>query len=316
MKRFISVPSATGLIVASLLAGGCADRGLQPAAVPPAYHSGLSVSKSWIAPAAARGRLLYVADSAMNAVLVYTYPQLTGAGILTGFVAVEGVCTDPRGYVWVLSNDETVTEFDHGGTQPINVLRPGNYSGDPGVTTGCSVNPKNGDLAVAGYDGVTVFLNGQENHLTYLDGNFSKISYVAYDKLGNLFMDGTTAASDFLFAELAASSPAISEITLSGGTVSTPGGIQWDGKYLDVGDGASGNIYQTDGTTILATVSTGAACGGQFAITENHKRVVVPDSCGGATGVYRYPAGGPALKTVRGQSQPLGAAISAAHFRR
>jgi hypothetical protein len=117
----------------------------------------------------------------------------------------------------------------------------------------------------------------------------------------------------FLFAELAAGSSAISEITLGGGAVSAPGGIQWDGQYLDVGDGSSGNIYQTNGAAILGTVSTGAACGGQFAITGNHKRVVVPEFCSGATGVYGYPSGGPALKTIRGQSQPLGAAISAVH---
>ncbi len=256
---------------------------------------------------------MYVADSAANAVLVYTYPQLTGAGMLTGFVAVEGVCTDRRGYVWVLSNDETVTEFAHGGTQSLNVLRTGNYYGDPGVTTGCSVNPQTGDLAVSGYDGVTVFLNGQQNHLTFLDGDFSKVAYVAYDNRGNLYMDGTTSASGFLFAELAAGSSAISETTLGGGTVPAAGGIQWDGHYLDVGDSSSGNIYRTDGAAILGIVSTGAACGGQFAITGNRKRVVVPEFCSGATGVYGYPSGGPASKTIRGQSQPMGAAISAAH---
>ncbi|HEX3457602.1 MAG TPA: DUF6454 family protein [Candidatus Baltobacteraceae bacterium] len=254
-----------------------------------------------------------MADSATNAVLVYTYPQLTGAGILTGFAAVEGVCTDRRGYVWVLSNDETVTEFAHGGTQPINVLRPGNYSGDPGVTTGCAVNPKNGDLAVAGYDGLTVFFHGQENHATYLDFNFSKISYVGYDNQSNLYVDGTTGSSDFLFAKLAAGASAISEITLGGGTISAPGGVEWDGHYVDVGDAGSGNIYQTDGAAILSTVSTGATCGGQFAFTGKRKRVIVPDFCTSTTGLYAYPTGGAALKAIDGQGQPLAAAISVAH---
>ncbi|MGA8476005.1 MAG: hypothetical protein WB681_13205 [Candidatus Cybelea sp.] len=268
--------------------------------------------KSRIDRTAAKGRLLYVADSALNAVLVYTYPQLTGAGILTGFAAVEGVCTDRRGYVWVLSNDETVTEFAHGGTQPMNVLRPGNYYGDPGVTTGCAVNPKNGDLAVAGYDGLTVFFNGQESHATYLDFDFSKLAYVGYDNQSNLYMDGVTGSNNFLFAELQAGGSAISEITLTGGSISAPGGIQWDGHYVDVGNAGSGNIYQTDGTAILGTVSTSATCGGQFSLTGNHKRVVVPDFCSGATGVYAYPTGGAALETVDGESEPLGAAISVA----
>ncbi|HEY1656443.1 MAG TPA: hypothetical protein VGF86_15180 [Candidatus Tumulicola sp.] len=324
MKPVVFVP-VTGLILVILASGGCTGHGFQPGALPAApgvTAAGRKPSasvrripsgvKSRVDRAAAKGRLLYVADAGENAVLVYTYPQLAGAGILTGFAAVEGVCSDRRGYVWVLSNDETVTEFAHGGTQPINTLRTGNYSGDPGVTTGCAVNPKSGDLAVAGYDGLTVFFNGQENHATYLNFDFSKIAYVGYDNKSNLYIDGTTGSNDFLFAELPAGASAISEITLSGGAVSAPGGIQWDGRYIDVGDAGSGNIYQTDGTAILGTVSTGATCGGQFSITENRKRVVLPDFCSSATGVYTYPSAGAALKTADGQSQPLGAAISVA----
>jgi hypothetical protein len=145
-----------------------------------------------------------------------------------------------------------------------------------------------------------------------LDFNFSKISYVGYDNRSNLYLDGVTGSGGFLFAEFPAGGSAISERTLGGGTVVAPGGIKWDGRYVDVGDGSSGNIYQTDGTAILGTVSTGATCGGQFSLTGNHERVIVPDFCNGATGTYAYPSGGAALKTIGGQSHPLGAAVSVA----
>ena len=322
MKTMAFAPLAASSVLAILAASACSGPGLQSGATPGTYAVTPGVppsatsrhvpsgAKSRIDPTAATGRLLYVADAGNNAVYVYTYPQLTGAGLLTGFVATEGVCTDRRGYVWVLSNDETATEFAHGGTQPINQLRTNTGFGDPGVSTGCAVNPKDGDLAVAGYGGLTVFFNGQETQATYSDGDFSRISYVGYDNRGNLYIDGVNGSGAFLYGELPAGASSISEITLSGGTVSAPGGILWDGHHLDVGDGSSGTIYQTDGTAILGTVSTGATCGGQFSLSGSHERLVVPDFCGGATGVYKYPTGGAALKVISGQSRPLGAAIS------
>jgi hypothetical protein len=272
--------------------------------------------KSHVEPSARRKRLLYVADSETNSVYVYTYPQLTGAGVLSGFSSIDGVCTDRRGYVWILdTSDVAVWEFAHGGTEPISVLSPGDASGNPGVGFGCSIDPKTGDLAVAGSGpGVTVFRNGQENHATYWDYAFFGMDYAGYDGAGNLFVDGDLQSSfSFGLAELAAGSSSLNEITLSGGTITSAGGIAWDGKYLDIGNGGTGTIYQTDGSSILGSTVTGAACLAQFYVLADHKRVIVPNLCNASTGVYAYPAGGAAIKTVSGgQELPRGAAISVA----
>jgi hypothetical protein len=148
--------------------------------------------KSRVVPAAAKDRLLYVADSGANAVFIYTYPQLSGAGEISGFGSVNGVCTDRRGYGWVLDTSDVVAwEFSHGGSEPINYVQPGDASGNPGIGYGCSINPKNGDLAVAGIgEGFTVFRNGQQTRATYWDYSFFGFNYAGYDGTGNLYVDG------------------------------------------------------------------------------------------------------------------------------
>ena len=330
MNERRTLRQAAGVLAALLAAGGCSSQSVPAGIADPAVSartaaplpaSRLSAvrrtigQRSTIDRAKAKGRLLYVADAGTNAILVYTYPQLSGAGALSGFGSVDGVCTDRRGYVWVLDTSDVVAwEFDHGGTQPINEVQPGDASGNPGVGDGCAVNPKNGDLAVAGAgSGFTVFRNGQFTHSTYWDFGFFDFKYAGYDGSGNLFVDGESQPPYFTFGldELPAGSSGIKQIVLAGGAITRPGGIQWDGAHLDIGDGASGTIYQTDGASILGSIGTTAACQGQFFITGNHRRAVVPDPCSAQTGVYAYPAGGSPLKTASGgESIPLGAAIS------
>ncbi|HET6276856.1 MAG TPA: hypothetical protein VFE16_13075 [Candidatus Cybelea sp.] len=290
-------------------------RGVAPLTTAQAASAERAIrQRSRVNPAARKGRLLYVADPGAGAVLIYTYPQLSGAGTLSGFGSVDGVCTDRQGYVWVLDTSDVVAwEFAHGGTEPINYLQPGDSNGNPGVGSGCVVSTITGDLAVAGAGpGFTVFRNGQSTHATYWDYNFFQTDYIGYDGSGNLFVDGITESTlHFAFAELPAGSSNVEDVTLSGGTIQSPGGIAWDGKHLDIGDGATGTIYQTNGASILGSVTTAATCGGQFYIPNGHKRVIMPDPCSVQTGIFGYPAGGPAQKSASGgQVLPRGAAIS------
>ncbi|HEY1883266.1 MAG TPA: hypothetical protein VGG51_09545 [Candidatus Cybelea sp.] len=326
MNTLKSLAFLAALAVAGGFASGCGAPAVPASAplaagarsIPPSKAAILLEvrRKSHVDPSAKRKRLLYVADSGTGSVYIYTYPQLTGAGALSGFPSINGVCTDRRGYIWILdTSDVAVWEFAHGGSEPINILSPGDASGNPGVGSGCSVDPKTGDLAVAGAGpGVTVFRNGQENHATYWDYNFFEMAYAGYDGAGNLFVDGSLESSfAFGLAELATGSSSLSDVTLSGGAITSPGGIAWDGKYLDIGNAGSGTIYQTDGASILGSIATNAACQAQFYILRDHKRVIVPDLCNASTGVYAYPAGGAAIKTVSGgQELPRGVAISVA----
>jgi hypothetical protein len=313
---------AVGLALVVGLAG-CAgsSTGANPptAAVPaaqlpeiPARRAGLFGSparhpKSWMKPGLANQKLLYVSDEAAGVVNVYTYPGLTFAGQLTGFSVPTGECTDRAGNVWIADqNQKAVYEYAHGGTSPINTLTDTMIN-----PVGCALNLKNGDLAVAnGINTVLIFHNAAGAPTTYASQQFSTTEFLGYDNHGNLFVDGNDNANAFHYAELPAGGSTFTDITLST-TPSQPGNVQWDGTYMAVGDAASSNIYRTQGSNIVGTVTVSATCQGQFYITPSDKNIVVPDGCNADADTYVYPAGGSPIKIVTGGLQhPGGAVIS------
>ncbi len=262
--------------------------------------------KSWMKPGVATNKLLYVADGATGSVYVYTYPGLTFAGQLTGFGAPSGECTDRAGNVWIADEGHTsVYEYAHGGTSPINILTSGVI--DP---VGCAIDRKTGDLAVAnGTDEVLVFHNATGAPTEFADGNFSVTEFLSYDNQGNLFVDGADNTNLFHYAELPAGNSTFTDITLSN-VPSGIGNVQWDGTYMDVGDAGS-NIYRTQGSNVVSTVTLSTTCLAQFYIVPSDKKVIAPDPCSPDADVYAYPAGGSPVKTVTGDLQhPVGAVLS------
>jgi hypothetical protein len=119
--------------------------------------------------------------------------------------------------------------------------------------------------------------------------------FAGYDNKGNLFVDGRTTSLGFGLVELPKGSGTFKNISVSN-TVSFPGAVQWDGKYLTVGDQEAHAIYRysVNGTTatLKGTVAlTGASDCGQTWIGSNGK-VFCPDSGNSQGEVFKYPAGG------------------------
>jgi glucose/arabinose dehydrogenase len=253
-----------------------------------------SHGKSWMDPAAKSNKLLYISDFGGPDVEVFTYPYLRLAGVLTGFTEPRGECTDPSGYVWIVDQAKgEVFEYAHGGTTPVNVLS----TPDP---WGCATNPTNGDLAVsyASAGQIEIFHNAAGSGTVVTDPNFAGTLFLGYDKAGNLFVDGYDSSSKFHYAELPAGGSSFTDITLS----QTPGGegnVQWDGKYMAVGDTGS-TIYQTQGATVVSSTTLGNRCVEQFFIVPSKKKVIAPDACDANAGVFAYPAGGSPLQTISG----------------
>jgi hypothetical protein len=275
----------------------------QPVANP--QTSGVFSRHSWMDPAAKSHKLLYISDFGNAEVVVFTYPYLRLAGVLTGFKELRGECTDPSGYVWI--TDQTlgeVFEYAHGGTTPVNVLS----APDP---FGCATSPTSGDLAVSyGAAGqIEIFHNAAGPGTVVADSNFGGTRFLGYDKAGNLFVDGTDPSDNFHYAELPAGGSSFTDITLSQ-TPSGPGNVQWDGTYVAIGDTGS-TIYQTQGGTVVSSTSLGYGCIGQFYIVPSKRKVIAPAVCAGEAGVFAYPAGGPALQTISGGlAAPYGAVLS------
>jgi hypothetical protein len=255
-------------------------------------------------PAARSHKLLYISDFVAADVEVFTYPYLTLAGVLTGFSEPAGECTNPSGYVWITDETGEVFEYAHGGATPVNVLSA------PGDPWGCAISPTNGDLAVSdmGAGQIEIFHNAAGSGTVVTDPNFNTTDFLGYDKTGDLFVDGYDFSS-FRYAELPAGGSGFTDITLSQ-TPAGAGNVQWDGKYMAVGDSAS-TIYQTQGSTVVSSTTLGTRCVFQFFILPSKHKVIAPDGCGGNADIFAYPAGGSPLQTITGGLLiPIGAVLS------
>jgi hypothetical protein len=274
--------------------------------------------RSWMTPDAKKKQLLYVSDSRNWDVAVYDYNTGKQVGLLsTDLDYPQGMCVDQHGNIWIANSGAyNLLEFAHGGTTPIATLDDNSYE-----PVSCSVNPKNGDLAVGN---ILYFREGLAGNVTVFEGAHGAGTlysvdaiyayyFVGYDNQGNLFFDGTDSKpgtnGKFKYAELPLGSSKAKPITLSGGSVSFPGNVQWDGREMTVGDQSNAVIYQTSGGRITgSTPLTGSSDVVQFFI--EGKTVVGPDAGNASVEFFHYPAGGSAYETLTGLSEPVGAVIS------
>ncbi|HET6275673.1 MAG TPA: hypothetical protein VFE16_07065 [Candidatus Cybelea sp.] len=172
---------------------------------------------------AAGPRLLYVSDPTVNAITVFSLPDLAIKGTITGLNQPRGLCSDDSGNIWVTDfATQQILEYAHGGTSPITTLTDAN-----GFPFACDVERHHHhDLAVAnlsnapsGPGETEVYPGGMAAPLPSYDLTaLQKVRGEAYDHHGNLFMDGQTNTGTFVLAELPVGSTAIHQITLTGGT--------------------------------------------------------------------------------------------------
>jgi hypothetical protein len=286
---------------------------------------------SWMAPDAKKtASLLYVADEDSGDVYVYSYPAGKLKGTLTGFNAPSGMCSNKAGDVFILNGGgATVDVYAHGGKTPLRTVALPGYP-----ELNCTVDPTTGNLALGTIDGscgdcIAVFADGQGDATTYEPSDQDGIPGCGYDNSGNLFCDayGEEASGSFELFELPAGSYNLTKIGVNYSSLKS-GPVQWDGKYLAIGSGATGTIYQlqlsgSTGTVEGSTSLSGTGWVWQFWIakTQGSKRVpqgtriIVPTyagSGGNEIGYWSYPAGGDPTKTITNEdfSQPDGATLS------
>lgn len=185
----------------------------------------------------------------------------------------------------------------------------------------CSVDPKTGNLAVTYFKDVyhadvAVYQKATGTPKLYTHG-WMVFSWCGYDDKGNLFVDGLASKSsdDFEFAELPTGGSRLKTITLNQ-TFGWPGGVQWDGKYVDVADSNTTNIYQ-----FTITGSSGALQGtinleGPQLVTAywiHGKKIVATTFNPSSAAYWAYPAGGTVLQSITQDVRyPHGVTISEA----
>ncbi len=229
----------------------------------------------------------------------------------------RGICSDGSGDVFL--PNENVTEFAHGGTYPINVLKSASGYNANG---GSSVDPTTGNLAATVIPGdVEVYQNAEGTPTVYTYS--ATLAYCGYDDAGNLFVDGATSVKHhrnplFLLAELPNGGRALTKITLNL-TVRYPGQVQWDGNYMTIMDRLGPKLYRIKVSGSTASVvgeTTFGTVDGVFQSWIQGGTMILPfnvrGSSGGAYfGFWNYPAGGSPIKTFKtGGDGNLAATVS------
>jgi len=330
---------AFGICAAAISLVGCgASQSQPPIGAPGAMPQTFAVathadrSGSWMLPEAKGEDLLYVSSDS-NDVVVLAYPTGNVVGTLSGFDAPEGLCSDRSGNIFVVDfGAQEIFEYSHGGQTPIQELD--DSGNDP---NGCAVDPSSGNLAVAGgyhfygdaAGNIAIFKKAQGSPAVY-QTNLFEFSYCTYDNDSNLFAEGNVNGSEGIIAELPRSANELSFISLDK-TLNPGGAIQWDGRYLAVGNPSrSGHpfagprvIYRVEISGSSGTViSTLRLFGGkgpkrnendegtQFWI--NGSKIVAPLFPGGDIGLWKYPRDGKPLSVIAEKGALWGITVSTA----
>lgn len=272
-----------------------------------------------MSPEAKNSKLLYVSSVLTNDVYVYAYSTQKLVGTLTGFSTPYGLCVDKAANVWIVNDGASqIVEYAHGGTAPVATLSdPGEYP------EGCSVDPVTGNLAVTNFysstggGSVAIYAGAHGSPKLYSDPAIFNYRFCGYDANGNLFVDGASSSAAFALAELPKGSSTFTSISLAQ-KIEWPGGVQWDGKYIAVGDTDTAMIYRINAAgQIKGSLSLGGAnYVNQFwleipasKLARRGATAIVPSQDGGVVGYYKYPSGGSPTSTVT-VSEPFGATVS------
>jgi hypothetical protein len=260
--------------------------------------------------------LIYVSN--LKDVTIYSYPGGILLGKLKGFLEAAGECVDKAQNVWITDiGHGRLVEYAHGGTKPLRIIKGA-------IGPGCAIDPATGNLAVTTEGTIlNVYKDARGKPMPYTDADITAFWFCGYDKQGNLFADGShyERRKPFELAELRRGGSSLQTINVAA-SFNGPGGIQWDGKYLAVGDGET-TIYQLSINGSNAEVAGTTHLGGsadfiyQFFVKgmtliapnnyfKNHKAL-------SNVLFFDYPTGGqPIMKITRGVVFPHGAVISLA----
>jgi hypothetical protein len=296
-----------------------------PGALPQSQTSAIATHAerggSWMLPVAKSEDLIYVSN--LQNVKVFSYPKGKHVGTLRGFYAPNGECVDSAGDVFI-ANQDTIVEYKHGGKKRIETLTMSRY-----VAVDCSSDPTTGNLAVtwnqsaASENYIAIYTHASGSPTLYgLNGDF--VYYCGYDDKGNLFADGEVgyASQDAVFLELPHGGDKLQTLTLNQ-SFEHVGAVQWDGKYVAIGDDVAQKIYRfaISGSTgtLKETVSlNGLSISYQWWIVGS--RVLAPSIANinyqpiGQVLYFAYPRGGSAIKTLTDgdDTAPYGVTVSRA----
>ncbi|MGB6521004.1 MAG: hypothetical protein WBE83_04465 [Candidatus Cybelea sp.] len=307
----------TSCVAATLLAGcgGAQPPGAMPQSNAPQERPAAGRNSSH---GPANGDQLW-ADGCVSrpftGICTFSYPAGKYLGWLEDYSggAPYNMCADRLGHVFVISGDGSgfsVLVYDQDGRGP-RVLRdrPNTWP------SGCAVDPKTEDLAVANTaqekrsGNVVIFSHARGTPKTYRAPNLFDYAFCGYDDAGNLYVDGTNKSGAFELDERAVGSEHFGSIALDR-TIRKAGPIQWDGHHLAVGygdkygaavlrvdiTGSEGNVM---GVTRLRGPGQAHTRLGPFWIAGRTIIASYGDVHGNPIGFWKYPEGGEPFRIIR-----------------
>lgn len=248
-----------------------------------------------------KGTLLYVVGDESSFVFTYPHGKLLHELPLTGYSA----CSDSRGNVFV-TQVGVIAKYEHGATKPSETYKVS------GSAYSCSISPQTHDLATVVFcfrgcgDVLVIFRNHGRNRSRYHVAPLDSLLYCAYDRDGDLFVDGYNGTR-FALAELPSGANKFIAISLNR-QIKYAAQIQWDGKNLAVETREDPTIYRiaisgSHGRVVGRTHLDGVG----FKATQSwisDGTIAVPSAPFRKRALevffWNYPAGGQPIKILKG----------------
>jgi hypothetical protein len=280
---------------------------------------------------------IIVSDSSNNVVDIFSASGKQTAQ-LTGFSQPQGLALDKTGNLYVAdTNNSRIQVYASGFTTSPTTIN------DPGEAPVAIAIDNKGNLAVTniittsdGPGSVSFFNKGGSLLSTISNADFAKVLFDAFDRKGNLYIDGTNASGAFVAGEIAGgvNGKAITILT-TGNTIGYPGGIEVSMKGdIAIDDQENRAIFTYNapaqgsfGMPTATTTLTGAGDPINFVFVRSNKAIWVSDPAGAgaspASGPppkalvssadkYPYPAGGGSTRDILFShgSQPTGVVVT------
>jgi DNA-binding beta-propeller fold protein YncE len=319
----------TFLTVAGLVLGlsGCSFA--KPDALTPSTAAMQTVQhrQSWMSHEATGEDLLYVVDSGLGSLDLYSYtpPNYKLVGLIANPTGFSFLCVNKAQDIFV-TQPYSLIEYKHGVPSPLRVL--GNLKSAP---YGCAIDPTTGTLAVPNETTTTSYVSFfKKGRGTYtsleVPTPYILRFYAAYDDDGDLFVTSVKKSyPNFALLELPKNSKTFVEIAIDQTlTDGLSGGMMWDGKYLDMADYEKNVIYQFaihgKKASTHATINLrrsynigGFFLEGSTLIAPASSKLHQPSQSAPAiVNMYDYPAGGKKTGVIRGVSYATNVVVSLA----
>ncbi len=246
------------------------------------------------------------------------------AVLSTGLSQPQGVAFDTRGSLYVANtSDSQVLVYPKPYTSVSMTLHdPGQYPAGVAVASDGTAGVTNIVSTGGGAGSVSIYAKGATSPCATVSAeSFARIYFAAFDRRGNLYVDGTDAAGHFVAGRVTGECRATSIVPLSiRNTISSPGGV----AVLRNGDIALGDQSDPNVTAIVYTYkppsrgSLGAPTATttlkaaydvvDFAFEPSDRSLWVADAEAEDFAKYVYPAGGLPLTAYPNFEQPAGVA--------